>query len=39
MAASTGAPADLAKSGVRMIERDIAAWQGRAISANELAAF
>jgi len=39
MAASTGVPADLAKSGVQMIERDIAARQGRAMDAGELATF
>jgi hypothetical protein len=39
MAASTGVHPDLAKSGVQMIERDIAARQGRAMDAGELAAF
>jgi hypothetical protein len=39
MAASTGVPADMARSGVQMIERDIAARQGRAMDAGEMAVF
>ncbi len=39
MAAATGVPADRARSGVQMLERDIAERQGRAMDADELAAF